>query len=656
MKNFYRDGGLVLSVATLAVVTVALSVMLYIRDTQAFWVFAPFIVLTAGFAIGKLIWATSKTFQYAAIIKNEIALADSAALYDSPTAIGIVDRERRLIWYNARFEAEFEGLAEFGTPLAAIIAASMDLLTSSDGAKVKHGGKYYRISAIGNMAGDIFVIYFEDITNEMFLETEKKLSQPVVILIMIDSYEEIFSGSSESTAAAVTVKIDKLLEDYINTTTGIMKKTGRNRFWAVIEERHVRELVEGKVKLLDRAREIAVTDRISVTLSIGIGRIGRDMNESEQFARQALEMALGRGGDQAAVKTKSGFEFYGGFSKGIERHTKVRARIIANSLLDLANNADIIYIMGHKFSDLDSIGSAVGLACGLRNLGRSAYVVIDKTTSLGGKLIEKIKDNEERNTNTAPLFIEPAKAHEAWTDESLLVIVDTHNKKLLEAPELYDNAAKVVVIDHHRKMVDFIENALIFHHEVTASSASEMVTELLQYFGKAGIIDSVQAEALLAGIMLDTKNFSMKTGVRTFEAAAFLRKLGADTVNVKHLFANTIENYKQKAALVAGACVYKKCAIASSESVGGDIRIIAPQAADELLEIAGVHASFLLYKTANNEVSISARSLGNVNVQIIMESLGGGGHHTMAGAQLVDRLLTEADKMLRDAIDGYFEE
>jgi c-di-AMP phosphodiesterase-like protein len=301
---------------------------------------------------------------------------------------------------------------------------------------------------------------------------------------------------------------------------------------------------------------------------------------------------------------------------------------------------------------LDSIGSAVGLAAGLRNLGMSAYIAIDKATTLGANLIERV---EEQNADSAaPLFIAPEKARDAWTDESLLIIVDTHNKKLLEDFELYELAKKVVVIDHHRKMVDFIENSAIFHHEVQASSASEMVAELLQYFGKAGVINGTQAEALLAGIILDTKNFTLKTGVRTFEAAAFLRKLGADTVNVKSLFAGTIEGYRQKAALVANANVYRKCAIACSEAAV-DIRIIAPQAADELLEISGVDASFLIYRTSPTEISLSARSSGNVNVQVIMESLGGGGHHTMAGAQMKDASIGLAERKLREAIDKYFE-
>jgi len=661
LKNFYRDGGHVISISALLIVTIALSVTVYTLDSQIFWVFAPFIVLTAGFTIGKLILVTRKTFQYFAVINSEIDLANSVSLYSFPVSIAIIDRERRFIWFNEGFVSDFSEVAVFGNSLDLVTGASMDLLFSQGGARIKSNNKYFKVTATTpkeNDASEIYIIYFENITKEVVLDMEKKLSQPVVMIIMIDSYADIFEKESESMTASVTVKIDRMLEDYIKTTTGVIRKTGRDRFWAVIEDRHVQHLIENKVKLLDRAREIAVNDRMSMTLSIGIGKTGKDMAESEAFARQALEMALGRGGDQAAIKTKSGFEFYGGVAKGVERHAKSRTRIIANSLIDLANASDIVYIMGHKFSDLDSIGSAVGLACGLRNLGRPAYVVIDKTTTLGMNLIERLTEKEKDDPNKVPLFIPPDKARDAWTDNSLLIIVDTHNKKLLEDVEIYENATKVVVIDHHRKMVDFIDNALIFHHEVSASSASEMVTELLQFFGNAGIINASQAEALLAGIMLDTKKFSLKTGARTFEAAAFLRKLGADTVNVKSLFANSIGNYKQKIALVSGANVYRKCAISVTENVGEDIRVIAPQAADELLEISGVDASFLIYRTAvnSNEISLSARSLGNMNVQIITEALGGGGHQTMAGAQFKDTPIKEVEKLLKETIDKYYED
>ena len=467
---------------------------------------------------------------------------------------------------------------------------------------------------------------------------------------MVDGYEELISGCLESEKAHVSVQIDKLLEDFAGQTTGVLRKNASDRFIAVIEERHLQEILRNKVEILDKAREIFVNDRLNVTMSIGIGRTGKTLKESEQFARQALEMALGRGGDQAAVKTDNGFEFYGGVSKGVERHTKVKTRIIANSLLELVDNADKIFIMGHKYSDLDSVGSSVGLTCAIRNLGKSAWAVCDYNTSLAKVLIDRFPhvDGEE------PLFTEPADAMEELTDNSLLIICDTHNPLIIESKELYEKAKKVVVIDHHRKMVNYIDNAVRFHHEPYASSASEMVTELIQYFGEAGKLRAVQAECLLAGIMLDTKNFVMKTGVRTFEAAAVLRKMGADTITVKKMFSSSIDSYKRKTQIVAEAEIYRKCAIAPCDFYADDLRIVAPQAADELLTIKNVDASFVLFKTMSNEISISARSMGNLNVQLIMEALGGGGHQTMAGAQLKDVTVNEALDTLKKSIDDYY--
>ncbi|MCM1299232.1 MAG: DHH family phosphoesterase, partial [[Eubacterium] siraeum] len=336
----------------------------------------------------------------------------------------------------------------------------------------------------------------------------------------------------------------------------------------------------------------------------------------------------------------------------IERANKVKARIIANQLIQLVESADRVYIMGHKFSDLDSVGSSVGLACAVRNLGHTAHVVVNSLASLSTQLIDRLKAEEDQKN---PLFMSPEDANESITDDSLLIITDTHNPLMLESQELHAKAKQVVIIDHHRKTVNFIDNSLIFYHEPYASSASEMVTEILNYFGKAGKITALQAEALLAGIMLDTKNFTIKTGVRTFEAAAFLRKLGADTVNVKGLFANTIENYRQKAALVSKAEIYKRCAIASTTVFSPDMRLVAPQAADELLGIENVDASFVYYKSGSDEIYISARSLGALNVQLVMEHLGGGGHQTMAGAQLKGASIEESGRLIKEAIDNYYE-
>lgn len=653
MKNFYRDGGLVISVSALVVALVIIQGYIYTKDINVFWVSAPFVVLIGGFAIGKLIQVTRKTFQYYARIDDELESKMHMSVHSFPMSAVIIDSAGRIVWTNGKFTEEFPDCCEYGMELSNITDIPPADFFTDDGITVRYKDSVYKVFARTpdeNEAKELTLLFFKNITDITALETEKKLSQPVVILFMVDGYEELISGCLESEKAHVSVQIDKLLEDFAGQTTGVLRKNASDRFIAVIEERHLQEILRNKVEILDKAREIFVNDRLNVTMSIGIGRTGKTLKESEQFARQALEMALGRGGDQAAVKTDNGFEFYGGVSKGVERHTKVKTRIIANSLLELVDNADKIFIMGHKYSDLDSVGSSVGLTCAIRNLGKSAWAVCDYSTSLAKVLIDRFPhvDGEE------PLFTEPADAMEELTDNSLLIICDTHNPLIIESKELYEKAKKVVVIDHHRKMVNYIDNAVIFHHEPYASSASEMVTELIQYFGEAGKLRAVQAECLLAGIMLDTKNFVMKTGVRTFEAAAVLRKMGADTITVKKMFSSSIDSYKRKTQIVAEAEIYRKCAIATCDFYADDLRIVAPQAADELLTIKNVDASFVLFKTMSNEISISARSMGNLNVQLIMEALGGGGHQTMAGAQLKDVTVNEALDTLKKSIDDYY--
>lgn len=653
MKNFYRDGGLVISVSALVVALVIIQGYIYTKDINVFWVSAPFVVLIGGFAIGKLIQVTRKTFQYYARIDDELESKMHMSVHSFPMSAVIIDSAGRIVWTNGKFTEEFPDCCEYGMELSNITDIPPADFFTDDGITVRYKDSVYKVFARipdENEAKELTLLFFKNITDITALETEKKLSQPVVILFMVDGYEELISGCLESEKAHVSVQIDKLLEDFAGQTTGVLRKNASDRFIAVIEERHLQEILRNKVEILDKAREIFVNDHLNVTMSIGIGRTGKTLKESEQFARQALEMALGRGGDQAAVKTDNGFEFYGGVSKGVERHTKVKTRIIANSLLELVDNADKIFIMGHKYSDLDSVGSSVGLTCAIRNLGKSAWAVCDYSTSLAKVLIDRFPhvDGEE------PLFTEPADAMEELTDNSLLIICDTHNPLIIESKELYEKAKKVVVIDHHRKMVNYIDNAVIFHHEPYASSASEMVTELIQYFGEAGKLRAVQAECLLAGIMLDTKNFVMKTGVRTFEAAAVLRKMGADTITVKKMFSSSIDSYKRKTQIVAEAEIYRKCAIAPCDFYADDLRIVAPQAADELLTIKNVDASFVLFKTMSNEISISARSMGNLNVQLIMEALGGGGHQTMAGAQLKDVTVNEALNTLKKSIDDYY--
>ena len=412
----------------------------------------------------------------------------------------------------------------------------------------------------------------------------------------------------------------------------------------------MRSIVEERFTILDTVRKINANGRMPATLSIGVGRDAQSLLQAEKFASQALDMALGRGGDQAAVKNKNGYEFYGGVSKGIEKRTKVKTRIVAAALMELLDSCSNVLIMGHRFADLDCLGSAVGLYHPIQQMGKPVKIILNSRANMVKQLHARLL---EQGFDTA--FVEPEAALEYVQPDTLLIIVDVHTPHFIEAPEVYKNCKTVVVIDHHRKMVDYIDNAVIFHHEPYASSASEMVAELVQYFGDKYKPSSAAAEAMLAGMMLDTKNFIQRTGVRTFEAAAYLRKMGADTVEVKRLFATSMEAYQERCKVVAAAKVYRHCAVCGVSEKIDEIKMVSAQAADELLGIEDVDASFVFYYESSDVVAYSARSMGRINVQIIMEKLGGGGHLTMAGAQTKGIDLEEGARRLKQAIDEYYD-
>lgn len=637
----------------LAVISLALAGATYFTNKLLFMIIMPTVSVLVIALIVKYHFVMLNMHRYIVRMDREIDFLERESLYDLPIPALVINNDRTILWYNKNCHMNVLDMLEaYGMKLDIITDISTEKLIAGGGAEVSYNERSYILHARQtdkSISQDLTIIYFIDVTDYNELSLEHKLSKQTVVLIMIDNYEEILKNVRESEKAYVYGEIEKVFEKFMGKTTGIIRKVSSDRFIAIIEERHLDELIAGRFKILDDARAVMVDNRMGATLSIGVGKGAKTLVESEQLAKQALDMALGRGGDQAAVKTANGFEFYGGISQGIEKQTKVKTRIIATALSELMEASDRVLIMGHRFGDLDSLGSSIGLARVARNMGKEAYIAVDTAKNLATTLIKRIEEN-----GGSDFFLPPHAAAELVTRNTLLIIVDTHNPNFLESEHLYNICERVVVIDHHRKMVNHIEKAVIFHHEPYASSASEMVTELIQYFGDNAKLSPIEAEALLAGITLDTKNFVMRTGVRTFEAAAFLRKIGADTVAVRGLFSNSIDSYQRKTRLVASSEIYRKCAIASSDFTSEDLQIVAPQAADELLGISGVQASFVLY-TADNTVHISARSMGKVNVQIIMEKLGGGGHLSMAGAQLKDVNIESARQSLLEAIDEYYD-
>ena len=581
--------------------------------------------------------------------KRVLTGEESYALQEFGLAVAVVGQAGDIVWANQAFADTLGRGRDFvgENVLRYIYPKTFRQVMGEKGAAVSHGGREYTV--YGARAKEGYLLYFVDDTYFKAIHKEYREKKPVVGLVVFDNREELLRDNMGGEGSRISGEVDAVLYRWASEEMGgFLRRLSDNRYLFLTDESHVEEAKQRRFRVLDDVRAVkSGKNNMSATISVGLGRGSRDIAESERWARQALDMALGRGGDQVAVMQKGDtYEFFGGLSKGVEKRDKVRTRVIAATLTDHVKDSDRVFIMGHKNSDLDSVGAAVGMWAAIRKgLEKPAAVVINRNQTLARPLVDTVA----RAYPEEDVFIGAQEALQAVTDRSLLIVVDTHSVNFVEYHELLERVPRVVVIDHHRMMVSHIKNALIFYHEPYASSASEMVTELVQYI-KASAIDAADAEALLAGIMLDTKNFVLKTGVRTFEASAFLRRQGADTVAVKKLFSDTLDTYKQKAQLVSGAEIYKGCAIAASTWEVEDLRIVAAQAADELLSILGVRASFVIYRSGS-DVNISGRSLGDVNVQLILEGFGGGGHFTMAGAQVKNATVSEVRRALMRALD-----
>lgn len=581
--------------------------------------------------------------------KRVLTGEESYALQEFGLAVAVVGRAGDIVWANQAFADTLGRGRDFvgENVLRYIYPKTFRQVMGEKGAAVSHGAREYTV--YGARAKEGYLLYFVDDTYFKAIHKEYREKKPVVGLVVFDNREELLRDNMGGEGSRISGEVDAVLYRWASEEMGgFLRRLSDNRYLFLTDESHVEEAKQRRFRVLDDVRAVkSGKNNMSATISVGLGRGSGDIAESERWARQALDMALGRGGDQVAVMQKGDtYEFFGGLSKGVEKRDKVRTRVIAATLTDHVKDSDRVFIMGHKNSDLDSVGAAVGMWAAIRKgLEKPAAVVINRNQTLARPLVDTVA----RAYPEEDVFIGAQEALQAVTDRSLLIVVDTHSVNFVEYHELLERVPRVVVIDHHRMMVSHIKNALIFYHEPYASSASEMVTELVQYI-KASAIDAADAEALLAGIMLDTKNFVLKTGVRTFEASAFLRRQGADTVAVKKLFSDTLDTYKQKAQLVSGAEIYKGCAIAASTWEVEDLRIVAAQAADELLSILGVRASFVIYRSGS-DVNISGRSLGDVNVQLILEGFGGGGHFTMAGAQVKNATVSEVRRALMRALD-----
>ncbi|MBR1780060.1 MAG: DHH family phosphoesterase [Oscillospiraceae bacterium] len=601
--------------------------------------------------------------QYLAAASGDIGTAGNDFMLNAPFPMVIFRPDTgEIIWSNDRFlriTGEREHLFDIKISNAVPGFDTKWLLEGKTEcpAVVNIGAR--KFSVIGHMAkargrsagsGVIATTYWIDVTENLALREEYYGSRPVVSILVIDNFDELCRGLTDNARSMLRSAIDVEIEAWAKPAGGLLQRYDRDRYLFLFEERYLTPFQEQKFALLDRVHRVLSPNGLPASISIGIG-MDTGYEELFQFAALAVDMALSRGGDQAVIKNRFNFEFYGGKAKETERRTKVKSRVMANALGSLISSASTVYVMGHTFTDLDAIGACAGVVAIARKSGVRARIVVEPGNNPSTIMVDRLRQLPEYKD----IFLSPDSALVEADSHSLVVVVDTNDPQRVVARGLLMSCNKVAVIDHHRRSASYIDNAALNYHEPFASSACELVTELMQYLLESTDILRGEAEALLAGIVLDTKSFTLRTGGRTFEAAAFLRRCGADTVEVKRLFQNNLSDTVAKFGIVTQAKPYRNGVVIARVDHPVD-RVTAAQAADELLNVAGATASFVLFPDENGEVILSARSIGDVNVQVILEALGGGGNAAAAGAQVKNAQPEEVCQRLEAAIDKYFED
>lgn len=593
---------------------------------------------------------------------------DSAAkssLINAPFPLLIVETDGNVIWRSSKFITEFANIDinnyinDLIIDIKGEIQKNTEQKTKSIIKNIEIGKKQYKVQAEfaqtkkserKKVAEYMLILYFIDETEKYELRKENENKKTCVGIIMIDNYEEVMQRVDTEQKTQLMAKVESTIYDWVNETNGILVKEERDTYVYIFEQRNLEQIKENKFAILDSIKDIVRKDKIQLTLSIAISNEGETDKDVYKSASAAMDVILGRGGDQAVIREDGKYQFFGGKVEEVEKRTKVKARIVAHALEELMTECKNVIIMGHSNPDIDAMGSALGIYRIAKSLERDAYIVTNNQSASIKSFVESIEEDYK------DVLINKDEALSKIDNETLLVIVDTHKKSYVEEPELLEKTNKIVVIDHHRRGTDFIDQSILTFQEVYASSASELVTELIQYTQNEIELPTVEAESLYAGIMMDTKNFTFKTGVRTFEAAAYLRRCGVDIIKIKKWFQSDLESYNKISEIVRKAEIIRDTiAISSYEPQEKDTNLICAKAADELLTIGNITASFVL-GTMEEKICISGRSIGDINVQVILEKLGGGGHITLAGAQLEGKTIKEAKQELIGKIEEYFAE
>ena len=592
------------------------------------------------------------------------------SLIHSPFPLIIIETDGNIIWRSTKFVSEFANvdIEIYIKELLDVINKDIEEMEQKKEKSIKQeikiGNNDYKVLGEFVKSGNadkrrnisnkyMMILYFIDETDENKLRKEYTDSKSCVGIMMIDNYEETMQQIDPEERPQIIAEIEKAIYEWANKTDGVIIKSDRDRFVYIFEHRYLDIIKEDKFSILDTIRDINTQSRVQLTISIAISDEGNTDKEKYKSAIDAMDVILGRGGDQATIREDGTYQFFGGRTVEVEKRTKVKARIVAHALEKLILESEQVMIMGHTNPDVDALGSALGIYRLAKGLEKNAYIV----ASTEGMALKNIIQSLNEENEYEGVIINKDIAENIITPSTLLIIVDTHKTSYVEAPDLLEKTNKIAIIDHHRRSADFIKKSILTFHEVYASSAAELVTELLQYTEVQSELTTIEAEALYAGIMMDTKNFTFKTGVRTFEAAAYLRKYGVDIIRVKKWFQNDLETYKKIMDIIKDTELIK-------ENIGlsiyrndddKDAGIICAKTADELLSIGNITTSFVI-GNVGNVINISGRSIGDINVQLILEKMGGGGHSTLAGAQVEDQTIEEVKEDLINKINEYFSE
>lgn len=599
---------------------------------------------------------------YIEILKDTKVTAANEVLNGFPMAMAVLDVDGAILWFNNELQEITGNNNLYLTKITSIFPDIkwMEVLQSNEciSMEIEYNEKFYNVYGKIAMSGDSarkeaiysVILYFEDITELVNIKKLYYGERTDIAIVSIDNYDELFQRMDDSQSQEVVSKINSLIMKWGSESNAVTKKLESDRYMLFFEHDYLLKSEKDKFSVIDKVRKIGEEIKIPVTISIGIGT-GGHIIENENNAKAAMEMVLGRGGDQAAIKDADQYTFYGGKAKDYEKSTRVKTRAFAVALRDYIVHAENVIFMGHKNADYDSLGAALGLQRAVRTLAKKPYIISDNSPA-----VKNIADEIRKNIEYDGMMISPAEALDIATENSLLVILDTHREAMLPCPELLNIVNKVIIIDHHRRSTDFINPVSLTYHEPFASSTCEMVTEILQHIGDVRKIAALEAQALYMGILMDTKNFVLKTGIRTFEAASYLKRCGLNTIEIKKLFNIDYTEYIHRIDIIKNAEIFMgSMAITVCRVSYPNMRVVASQAADEMMNISGVKAAFVIYPV-DSVMSISARSYGEVNVQVIMEKLGGGGHAIIAGAQLKNLTPELAAMELKRAIEEYIEE